>query len=56
MSDKRRNHLWIPDEEVTRVDKKPTGRTTPRNISFTEHGQKLSSSLRCLSSKLSHLI
>lgn len=39
MSDKRRNHLWIPDEEVTRVDKSPTGRTTPRNISFTEHGQ-----------------
>ena len=48
MSDKRRNHLWIPDEEVTRVDKKPTGRTTPRNISFTEHGQKLSSSLQSI--------
>jgi hypothetical protein len=48
MSDKRRNHLWIPDEEVTRVDKSPTGRTTPRNISFTEHGQKLSSSLKLI--------
>ena len=48
MSDKRRNHLWIPDEEVTRVEKKPTGRTTPRNISFTEHGQKLSSSLQSI--------
>ncbi len=47
MSDKR-NHLWIPDEEVTIVDKKPTGRTTPRNISFAEHGQKLSTSLQSI--------
>ena len=48
MSDKRRNQLWIPDEEFTRVDKKPTRRTTTRNISFTEHGQKLSSSLQSI--------
>ncbi|WP_091726583.1 S8 family peptidase [Proteiniborus ethanoligenes] len=48
MMSNKRNHLWIPDEEVTRVEKKPTARTTPRNISFAEHGQKLSSSLQSI--------
>jgi len=31
MNDKK-PHFWIPDEEVERVSKKPTGRTTPRDI------------------------
>lgn len=48
MSDLRRNHLWIPDEEVVRLDKELTNRPAPRNISFAEHGQKLSYSLQAI--------
>jgi len=47
-SNKRRNHFWIPDEEVIRVDRKPEARTKPRNIYFGKHGQKLSSSLQSI--------
>lgn len=54
MSDKR-NHLWIPDEEVTRVDKKLTARPATRNISFAEHGQKLSSSLQSIKQALENV-
>lgn len=46
MNNERKEHLWIPDEEVIRLDKTLTARTTPRNISFAEHGQKLSHSLQ----------
>lgn len=38
-NNERKEHLWIPDEEVIRLDKTLTARTTPRNISFSEHGQ-----------------
>jgi len=46
MNNERKEHLWIPDEEVIRLDKTLTARPTPRNISFAEHGQKLSHSLQ----------
>lgn len=45
MNDKK-PHFWIPDEEVERVSKKPTGRTTPRDIVYSEHGAKLSHGLQ----------
>ena len=48
MNDKK-PHFWIPDEEVERVSKKPTGRTTPRDIVYSEHGAKLSHGLQLLS-------
>lgn len=46
MNNERKEHLWIPDEEVIRLDKALTARPTPKNISFAEHGQKLSHSLQ----------
>lgn len=48
MSNERRNHLWIPDEEVVRLDKTLTSRPAPRNVPFAEHGQKLSHSLQSI--------
>ena len=45
MNDKK-PHFWIPDEEVERLSKKPTGRTTPRDIVYSEHGAKLSHGLQ----------
>ena len=45
MNDKK-PHFWIPDEEVERLSKKPTGRTTPRDIIHSEHGAKLSHGLQ----------
>ena len=47
-NNERKEHFWIPDEEVIRLDKTLTARTTPRNISFSEHGQKLSHSLQAV--------
>lgn len=40
-----KNHLWIPESEVQKVDKKLQGRTKPRNIQHSEHGAKLGKSL-----------
>ncbi len=40
-----KNHFYIPEEEVTRLDKTLTARSKPRNISHADHGTKLSSSL-----------
>ncbi len=51
MSNKK-EHLWIPDEEVSRLDKKLTARTKPRNILASEHGQKLSQSLQTIKTAL----
>lgn len=48
----KKDHLWIPDEEVIRVDKKPTGRSSQRDITFTKHGQKLTSSLKTIKETL----
>lgn len=48
MNENKREHLWIPDEEVVRLDKTLTARTTPRNIPYGEHGQKLSTSLQAV--------
>ena len=44
----RKEHFWIPDEEVIRIGKTLTGRTIPRNVSFEEHGKKLSHSLQTI--------
>jgi subtilisin family serine protease len=39
-------HLWIPDEETHRITKDLTARPKQRNISYREHGSKLSHSLQ----------
>jgi hypothetical protein len=48
MNKNQKSHLWIPDEEVQRIDKTLTGRSTPRNVPFAEHGSKLSQSLQVI--------
>lgn len=55
MNDKQREHLWIPDEEVIRLDKTLTARPGPRNVSFNEHGQKLSNSLQSIKKALENV-
>jgi hypothetical protein len=46
MNNEHLSHLWIPDEEAHKVTKDPTARSKQRNISYREHGSKLSHSLR----------
>jgi hypothetical protein len=46
MNKNQKSHLWIPDEEIQRLDKTLTGRTKPRNVPFVEHGSKLSHGLQ----------
>lgn len=43
MSNKQ--HFWIPDSEVERLEKIPRARNKPRDISYAEHGKRLSASL-----------
>lgn len=45
MSDTK-NHFYIPEEEVTRLHKTLQARPKQRNISYSAHGAKLSSSLK----------
>lgn len=52
MNENKRSHLWIPDEEVKQVPKVPTSRNTPRDVVFSEHGRKLSSSLQKIKQNL----
>jgi hypothetical protein len=52
MSKEQKSHLWIPDEEVRRIDKTLTARPTQRNVSFAEHGSKLSCSLQAIKQTL----
>jgi len=46
MNNEHLAHLWIPDEEAHRITKDLTARPKQRNISFSDHGSKLSHSLR----------
>ena len=48
----KKEHFWIPEEEVLRIDKKITARSKSRNISFAEHGTKLSNSLQSIKKSL----
>ena len=46
MSKDKKDHLWIPDEEVIQVDKDLTARPKPRKVLFSKHGDKLSHELQ----------
>ena len=48
----KKEHFWIPEQEVIRIDKKLTARPKARNISFAEHGAKLSNSLQTIKQSL----
>ena len=52
MNKEQKSHLWIPDEEVQRIDKTLTARPTQRNVSFSEHGSKLSYGLQVIKQTL----
>jgi len=52
MNKEQKSHLWIPDEEVQRIDKTLTARPTQRNVSFSEHGSKLSYGLQAIKQTL----
>ncbi len=41
----KKNHLWIPDEEVKRIDKTVTARSKVLYVEHQEHGRKLSDEL-----------
>jgi hypothetical protein len=53
MDNNQKEHFWIPDEEVIRIEKTITSRPKPRNIKYSEHGAKLSSSLQSIKDTLS---
>lgn len=55
MSNERRDHFWIPDEEVVRLDKTLTARPAPRNVPYAEHGQKLSHSLQSIKQSIENV-
>ncbi|MFD0961647.1 S8 family peptidase [Paenibacillus chungangensis] len=46
MSKDKKSHLWIPDEEVQRLNKALRAIPPQRNVSYAEHGSKLSHSLK----------
>ena len=56
MNKNQKSHLWIPDEEVQRVSKTLTGRSTQRNMPFVEHGSKLSHSLQTIKQTLDSVV
>jgi hypothetical protein len=45
MNNEQLMHLWIPDEEAHVITKELTARPKQRNISYKDHGSKLSRSL-----------
>ena len=55
MNKKQKSHLWIPDEEIQRVDKTLTARPNLRNVSFSEHGSKLSYGLQIIKETLDNI-
>lgn len=50
-----RYHLWIPENEIDNVEKAPTGRSNQYDLTYTEHGQKLSQGLKTVLDFFQHL-
>ncbi len=48
MNNEKKMHFWIPDEETRRIEKKIMGGPKEMNVSFKEHGSKLSHSLQSI--------
>ncbi|MCD8291394.1 MAG: S8 family peptidase [Prevotella sp.] len=44
--ERNKPHLWIPEQEITDVSKKPTGRKNDYGLDYVEHGEVLSEGLR----------
>ncbi len=43
-----KHHLWIPNQEVITIPNIKTGRGKPRNVVYSEHGEKLSTGLKLI--------
>ena len=54
MTDKK-NHLWIPEQEIKHIDKTPTGRGNDYPVQPHEHGEKLSRGLRDIMKFFQHI-
>ena len=54
MTDKK-NHLWIPEQEIKHIDKTPTGRGNDYPVQPREHGEKLSRGLRDIMKFFQHI-
>lgn len=50
-----RDHLWIPENEIDNVEKKPTGRSNQYELEHDDHGQKLSQGLQDIVDFFQHL-
>jgi hypothetical protein len=55
MNNERLAHLWISDEEAHRLTKDLTARSKPRNISYKDHGSKLSRNLQQIKNDIDNL-
>lgn len=44
--EKNKLHLWIPEQEITDIDKKPTGRGNDYGVDYAVHGKGLSDGLK----------
>lgn len=52
MTKEKKHHFWIPDDEVIEVNKELTSRSTEIDVIYSEHGSKLSSSLKNIETKI----
>ena len=55
MADGNKLHLWIPENEIQDVDKKPTGRGNDYGVDHTVHGSGLSEGLKNIKSMFDQL-
>ena len=55
MNDSGFPHLWIPDEEVEQLDKKPMKILEDRGLNHGEHGASLSNGLQSIVEAYKHL-
>lgn len=51
----KKPHLWIPEQEVSHIEKTPTSRSNHYDVKHNEHGQKLSTELRDIINFLNHI-
>ncbi|OCZ54236.1 S8 family peptidase [Dehalobacter sp. TeCB1] len=54
-NDDRRFHLWIPQEEVDELEKKPMAISVDRGLDFSSHGNSLSQGLQEIMTAYSNL-
>lgn len=53
--EEKKDHLWIPESAVAKVERKPAGRSAQSNPAHGEHGLKLSQGLHRIADYTQHL-